>query len=56
MKFVNSISVTYVQNGRSTKSNELGVRSMTERMHEKLLEFRNNMTVGDKYSRKAVGK
>lgn len=32
---VPSVSVTYAQNGRSTKSNELGMRAMQERAYEK---------------------
>ena len=34
-KSVPSVSVTYAQNGRSTKSNELGMRPMQERAFEK---------------------
>ncbi|PHP64944.1 DEAD/DEAH box helicase [Zhengella mangrovi] len=34
-KSVPSVSVTYAQNGRSTKSNELGMRPMQERAYEK---------------------
>lgn len=34
-KNVPSVSVTYAQNGNSTKSNELGMRPMQERAHEK---------------------
>ncbi|HCE24053.1 MAG TPA: DEAD/DEAH box helicase, partial [Hyphomonas sp.] len=30
-----SVSVTYAQNGNSTKSNELGMRPMQERAYEK---------------------
>lgn len=32
---VPSVSVTYAQNGTSTKSNELGMRAMQERAYEK---------------------
>ena len=32
---VPSVSVTYAQNGNSTKSNELGMRAMQERAYEK---------------------
>ena len=32
---VPSVSVTYAQNGSSTKSNELGMRAMQERAYEK---------------------
>ena len=35
MKTVPSVSVTYAQNGSSTKSNELGMRVMQERAYEK---------------------
>lgn len=35
MKTVPSVSVTYAQNGTSTKSNELGMRPMQERAYEK---------------------
>jgi superfamily II DNA or RNA helicase len=35
MKQVPSVSVTYAQNGSSTKSNELGMRAMQERAFEK---------------------
>ena len=35
MKNVPSVSVTYAQNGGSTKSNELGMRAMQERAYEK---------------------
>jgi len=35
MKTVPSVSVTYAQNGSSTKSNELGMRPMQERAYEK---------------------
>ncbi|MEZ5887524.1 MAG: pseudomurein-binding repeat-containing protein [Paracoccaceae bacterium] len=35
MKNVPSVSVTYSQNGNSTKSNELGMRAMQERAYEK---------------------
>ncbi len=35
MKSVPSVSVTYAQNGGSTKSNELGMRAMQERAFEK---------------------
>ena len=34
-KSVPSVSVTYAQNGNSTKSNELGMRQMQERAYEK---------------------
>ncbi len=34
-KPVPSVSVTYAQNGGSTRSNELGMRAMQERAHEK---------------------
>jgi len=34
-KSVPSVSVTYAQNGSSTKSNELGMRAMQERANEK---------------------
>ena len=34
-KNVPSVSVTYAQNGSSTKSNELGMRAMQERAYEK---------------------
>lgn len=35
IKSVPSVSVTYAQNGSSTKSNELGMRPMQERVYEK---------------------
>ncbi len=35
IKSVPSVSVTYAQNGGSTKSNELGMRAMQERAYEK---------------------
>ena len=35
VKSVPSVSVTYAQNGSSTKSNELGMRAMQERTYEK---------------------
>jgi len=35
MKNIPSVSVTYAQNGSSTKSNELGMREMQERAYEK---------------------
>ena len=35
VKSVPSVSVTYSQNGASTKSNELGMRAMQERAYEK---------------------
>lgn len=35
IKTVPSVSVTYAQNGASTKSNELGMRAMQERAYEK---------------------
>ena len=35
IKSVPSVSVTYAQNGSSTKSNELGMRAMQERAYEK---------------------
>lgn len=35
MKNIPSVSVTYAQNGNSTKSNELGMREMQERAYEK---------------------
>ena len=35
MKSVPSVSVTYAQNGNSTKSNEFGMRTMQERAFEK---------------------
>ena len=35
VKSVPSVSVTYAQNGSSTKSNELGMRAMQERAYEK---------------------
>ena len=34
-KTIPSVSVTYAQNGSSTKSNELGMRQMQERAYEK---------------------
>lgn len=34
-KSVPSVTVTYAQNGNSTKSNELGMRAMQERAYEK---------------------
>jgi len=37
-KNVPSVSLTYAQNGASTKSNELGMRAMQERAHEKRSE------------------
>jgi hypothetical protein len=35
LKTIPSVSVTYAQNGNSTKSNELGMRTMQERAYEK---------------------
>ena len=34
-KVIPSVSVTYARNGRSTRSNELGMRPMQERAWEK---------------------
>lgn len=43
-KSIPSVSVTYAQNGSSTKSNELGMRPMQERAYEKREEMYTKMT------------